>query len=67
MKEAVRIIEFYELPVQKIWDEMNFDAVMHGMQELAGVGTRYRRAPYGTLNDEQMEKLKATLQKIGLV
>lgn len=67
LKEAVRIIEFYELPVQKIWDEMNFDAVMHGMQELAGVGTRYRRAPYGTLSGEQMEKLKAMLQKMNLI
>ncbi|MCQ2400729.1 MAG: hypothetical protein MJ059_02265 [Lachnospiraceae bacterium] len=46
---------------------MNFDAVMHGMQELAGVGTRYRRAPYGSLSDGQMEILKATLQKMGLV
>jgi len=67
MAEARRLIEYYEDPVQKIWDELHFDAVMHGMQELAGVGTRWRRAPYGSLSDEEMEKLADMLRQIGLL
>lgn len=34
-----------------------FDAAMHGMMELAGLCGRWRRKPYYTLSDSEMEKL----------
>lgn len=34
-----------------------FDAAMHGMMELAGLCGRWRRKPYYTLSDAEMEKL----------
>lgn len=34
-----------------------FDAAMHGMMELAGLCGRWRRRPYYTLSDGEMEKL----------
>jgi 4-hydroxy-tetrahydrodipicolinate synthase len=34
-----------------------FDAGMHGMMELAGLCGRWRRKPYYSLSDEEMEKL----------
>ncbi len=36
---------------------------MHGVLELAGFGKRYRRPPYHSLTDEQMEDLAAFLKK----
>ena len=36
-----------------------FDAVMHGVGELAGHGGRWRRNPYYSLSDAEMKKLKA--------
>lgn len=61
IREAAAVVEKYEFPLMRIWDEMHFDAVHHGLQEIAGVGTRYRRAPYVELTDEQMEKLRAMI------
>lgn len=46
---------------------LNFDAVSHGMMELAGVCGRYRRAPYSSLTDEQMEILKDYAKKIKMI
>lgn len=67
IKEAARVIEVYELPVQRMWDKAHFDAVMHAMQELAGVGTRWRRAPYSSLNDGQMEQVADMLKGLKLI
>lgn len=46
-----------------IASEGSFDAAMHGVLELAGFGKRYRRPPYHSLTDEQMEDLAAFLDK----
>ncbi len=37
---------------------LEFDSVIHGMMELAGVCGRYRRKPYHSLTDAEMEILK---------
>lgn len=37
---------------------LNFDAVVHGMMEIEGICGRYRRAPYTSLSDAQMEILR---------
>ena len=42
-----------------------FDAGMHGILELYGVAGRWRRTPYYSLNDEEMEELKAFCQSRG--
>jgi 4-hydroxy-tetrahydrodipicolinate synthase len=55
-----RIIAAYDNP----WFEMafaeagNFDATFHASQEVFGIGGRWRRAPYHTFTDEQMERLR---------
>lgn len=42
-----------------------FDAVFHGALELAGVCGRWRRPPYYSLSDEEMERLGDLLARIG--
>ena len=38
-----------------------FDAAMHGMLELYGLGKRYRRKPYHTISDDDLEMLRQFL------
>jgi dihydrodipicolinate synthase/N-acetylneuraminate lyase len=45
----------------------NFDACIHGMLELNGLAPRYRRKPYYTLDDEEMEKLEGRLVALDLL
>ena len=44
-----------------------FDAGMRGWLELVGIGPRYRRNPYYSLNDAELETLADSLRKIGLL
>ena len=37
----------------------NFDAMFHATQEIFGIGGRWRRVPYHSFTDEQMERLRA--------
>jgi len=43
------------------------DAGFHGTLELFGVAERWRRKPYYTLNDEEMERLKGFFKSQGLL
>lgn len=45
---------------------LEFDATIHGMMEIAGVCGRYRRAPYHSLTDAEMEILKAYSKTLNL-
>jgi hypothetical protein len=36
-----------------------FDAMFHATQEIFGIGGRWRRTPYHSFTDEQMERLRA--------
>ena len=45
---------------------LDFSAVIQGMYETAGVGSRWRRFPYSSLKDEQMEMLRDFLREKGL-
>ena len=60
---AVKIITSQDMPLFKylLTLEGGFDAGMHGMLELYGLAKRYRRKPYYTMSDEQLEKLKVFL------
>lgn len=53
------VIKEYELP---LWDYIgnftgSFSAAIGGIQELAGLSQRWRRKPYYSLNDDEMEKM----------
>ena len=65
--EAARaVIRDYDMPLfdYLISLEGSFDAGIHGILELFGLTRRYRRPPYHTLTDQQMEQLADHLKKI---
>ena len=70
MKAAVRIIQEYDMP---FFDELlpktglDFDAVIHGSMEAFGVAPRYRRIPYRSASDEQMDIIRSFFNGKGLL
>ena len=69
MGEAIALVEKYDIALFADFigkNGLDFSAVIQGMYETAGVGSRWRRFPYSSLNDEQMEKLKVFVQDRGL-
>lgn len=68
MKEAVELVEKYDIGFFDFVAEkgIHFSAAIQGMYEIAGVGTRWRRAPYSSLTDAQMEGLTAFIKRLGL-
>ena len=69
MDDAIAIVRDYDMPLfdQLRYLEGGFDAGIHGVLEILGLGKRYRRAPYHTLTDVQMEKLNDFLKLKGYV
>ena len=67
--EATRLIEEKDAPffdyILKV--KGGFDAAMHGMIELYGLGQRYKRKPYHTVSDEDLVDLKDFLIGLGLL
>lgn len=65
MPNAIKVIRDFDLPlfdyIRK--SEGGFDAVMHGIYEAFGVTKRWRRAPYHSLSDKQMESLTEFLRE----
>ncbi len=57
--EAARIIREYDMPYfdYVLSVKGGFDAALHGTYEHFGLSQRWRRAPYHSLTDEQMEQL----------
>ena len=69
MREAISLVERYDIALFAEFiakNGMDFSAVIQGMYETAGVGSRWRRFPYSSLNDEQMDKLKSFVSERGL-
>jgi 4-hydroxy-tetrahydrodipicolinate synthase len=64
MDDAIAIVRDYDMPIFNylLTLEGGFDAGMHGMLELTGLGKRYRRAPYHSMTDSQMEKMRDFLK-----
>jgi len=63
---AARIIEQVDRP---FFDDIltvpgGFDAAIHGIMELSGLAPRWRRAPFSSLNDEEMERLADFLPRL---
>jgi dihydrodipicolinate synthase/N-acetylneuraminate lyase len=45
----------------------SFDAALHGWGELVGLCGRWRRSPYHSLTDSELESLAAGLRRIGML
>jgi dihydrodipicolinate synthase/N-acetylneuraminate lyase len=67
--EATRLIEEKDAPFFNtiIKVKGGFDAAMHGMIELYGLGQRYRRKPYHTITDGDLADLKEFLVGLDLL
>ena len=61
---AAAVIRDYDMPFFEhiIKTEGSFDAAMHGVYELYGLAERWRRPPYHSLSDAQMERLSGFLK-----
>ncbi len=61
LTEARNIIRDYDFPYFNFIAGLKggFDAGMHGVYELFGIAKRWRRKPYYSLNDQEMEQLAA--------
>ncbi len=65
---AAHIIRDYDKPYFEYILDMvgGFDAALHGTYELFGLSQRWRRPPYHSLTDEQMEQLSQLLRDLKL-
>ena len=66
--EAARIIREYDMPYfDHVLDVIGgFDAALHGTYEHFGMSQRWRRPPYHSLTDEQMEQLSQLFLDLNL-
>lgn len=62
--KARQVVDQYDVPLFDfiIKSEGSFDAAMHGILELFGRAKRFRRMPYHSLTDRQMDDLAAFLK-----
>jgi len=65
LAEARCVVRDYDMP---LFDYLlksvgGFDAAMHGVYELFGMGRRWRRPPYYSLGDKEMDDLAEFLRK----
>ncbi len=69
ISKACAIIKKYDIPYFDFISSLEggFDAGIHGTYELFGIYPRWRRPPYHSLTDEQMARLKAFLQQLGVM
>lgn len=67
--ETRRVIEKIEVPLENFMETFpgGRDAAIHGLLEICGIAGRWRRPPYHSLTDAEMEKLKAYVQQLGLL
>ena len=58
---SAKIIRDYDYPWFDFSETLTggYDAMYHGAQEIFGIAGRWRRAPYVSLSDEDMERLRA--------
>ena len=66
---ASDVIRDYDMPFFEfiLGMEGSFDAALHGILEIGGIAGRWRRPPYHSLTDEQMQTLAAFLKGKGLI
>ena len=68
-ESAHRIIRDFDIPFFDLLSASpgGFDAATHGLLELFGLSLRWRRKPYHSLTDQEMERLKAGLQALKIL
>ena len=66
---AATVIRDFDIPFFNLISSMpgGFDAGIHGVLELFGICKRWRRLPYYSLNDREMEILADGLKRIGIM
>ena len=69
VKEAVAIIRDIELPLELFLNAFpgGRDAAVHGLLEVFEIAGRWRRAPYYSLSDEEIQRLRAFVKEMGLL
>ena len=67
--KATEIVRRYDIPFFDYVLKLpgSCDAGIHAAMELAGIMPRWRRPPYYDLSEEEMDKLKAFLKKLGVL
>lgn len=67
--KAVGVIRDYDMPLFDYIGGLTggFDAGVHGTLELFGIAQRWRRSPYYSLSDEEMEQLAEFYRGLGLL
>jgi dihydrodipicolinate synthase/N-acetylneuraminate lyase len=61
LESARTVVRDYDMPLFDVLETFTggWNAALHGALELFGLAGRWRRRPYYTLNDEEMERLAA--------
>ena len=69
MKTACRITRDYDVPYFDYIMQLpgGWNAGLHATLELYGIAKRWRRPPYYSLNDEEMEQLAGFLRDLGIL
>jgi dihydrodipicolinate synthase/N-acetylneuraminate lyase len=69
MESMRSVYRDYEVPIFDFMRKLpgEFDAAIHGTLELFGVSKRWRRKPYYSLNDQEMESLADLYRGLGLL
>lgn len=67
--EVTRVVRDIDIPYFQLVAKQPgaFDAGIHASMEAFGFGSRYRRAPYRTLTDEEYEQFKQGLRNLNLL
>ncbi len=66
IKEAIAFIRDYDMPLFEYLDTVKGgrDAGIHGILEIAGHSKRYRRSPYHSLSDKELDELNNYIQEL---
>ena len=69
LETAREIIADYDIPLFEFIHAFpgGFNACIHGALELFGIGPRWRRKPYYSLNDDEMTRLKGFFEEKQLI
>jgi 4-hydroxy-tetrahydrodipicolinate synthase len=69
LSKAAEIIKKYDIGFMDFVANLgaDFDAVIHGSMEIFGISERWRRMPYYSLTDAEMEKLRDYYIDLGLL
>lgn len=67
--KAREMVETYDMALFDFLSGLTggFDAGMHGMLELYGIAPRWRRKPYHSLTDQEMDTLRSFLQGLSVL